>query len=373
MQHPVPINEPLFIGNEVKYLEECIKTGWVSSEGPFVKEFEDRFSSMVGRKYGVAVANGSAALDVSIAALGIGKNDEVILPSFTIISCAFSIVRAGAVPVVVDANPITWNMDVNKIEEKITPKTKAIMAVHIYGIPTDMEPLLSLAEKYGLKVIEDAAEMHGQNYKGKPCGSFGEISTFSFYSNKNMTTGEGGMIVSDDEELAEKSRFFRNLCFQTNRRFVHEEMGWNYRMSNLQAAVGLAQMESLETFVERKRKMGKRYNELLKSLHGLQLPLPSTEYADNIYWVYGIVLEDDVPFDAVKAMKIMGENKIGTRPFFWPIHEQPVFKKMGLFENESCPVSEKISRRGFYIPSGMAITERQIECVAKVLRNSISL
>ena len=362
----IPVNEPLLDGNEKKYLNECIDTGWISSEGPFVKKFEDQFSSTVNRKFGIAVANGSVALDTAVAALGIGKGDEVIMPTFTIISCAAAVVRAGAVPVLVDCDPLTWNMDVKQVEVKVTARTKAIMIVHIYGLPVDMNPVLSLAEKYGLIIIEDAAEMHGQTYRGKPCGSFGDISTFSFYPNKLITTGEGGMIVTDNEKLAERCRSLRNLCFQPSKRFVHEELGWNFRFTNLQAAVGLAQLEKLDEHIKRKRRIGKLYTELLTGIHGLQLPLSITDYAENIYWVYGIVLKGQVPFDAKELMRRLKEKGIGTRPFFWPMHEQPVFKKMGLFKGENYPVAKRIARRGFYVPSGLALTDEQIDRVAEI-------
>ena len=363
----IPVNEPLLDGNEKKYLIECIDTGWISSEGPFVQRFEKGFAEVVGRRHAVAVANGSMALDAAVAALRLTPGDEVLLPSFTIISCASAIVRAGAVPVAVDADPVTWNIDVSKIEEQITPRTKAIMVVHIYGLPCDMDPIIALAKKYGLLIIEDAAEMHGQTYRGRQCGTLGDISTFSFYPNKHITTGEGGMIVTDSDELAERSRSLRNLCFINGRRFVHEELGWNMRMTNLQAALGVAQLERLNSFIGRKRAMGALYTELLRNTPGLQLPLAATDYADNIYWVFGLVLDDSVDFDAAEAMKRLGELGIGTRPFFWPMHEQPVLKRLGYFNNAHCPVSERIARRGFYIPSGMAISETQIsEVVAAV-------
>ncbi|MFQ5771607.1 MAG: DegT/DnrJ/EryC1/StrS family aminotransferase [bacterium] len=361
----IPVNEPLLDGNEKRYLAECIDTGWISSEGPFVKEFESKLAQRIGRKYGISVCNGSVALDVAVAALGISAGDEVILPTFTIISCAAAIVRAGATPVLVDSEPETWNMDVSQIEEKITPRTKAIMVVHIYGLPVDMDPVLKIAEKYGLKIIEDAAEMHGQTYKGKPCGSFGEISTFSFYSNKHITTGEGGMIVTDDEELAEKCRSLRNLCFQRNKRFVHEELGWNFRFTNVQAAIGLAQLEKLDIHVNKKRQMGKLYTELLSEMDWIQLPMVKTNYAENIYWVYGIILKHEVPFPAEEVIKRFADKGIGTRPFFWPMHEQPVFRKMGLFKNETYPVAERLARKGFYLPSGIALTDEQIQKVAE--------
>jgi perosamine synthetase len=263
-------------------------------------------------------------------------------------------------------------MDAAQLEEQITPRTKAIMVVHIYGLPVDMDRVLALARRHGLKIIEDAAEMHGQTYKGRPCGSFGDISTFSFYPNKHITTGEGGMIVTDDPALAERCRSLRNLCFQPKRRFVHEELGWNFRFTNLQAALGLAQLERLDDHVRRKRAMGRRYTELLKDIPDLQLPLAAAEYAESIYWVYGLVLGDSYPFDAEEAMRRLAERKVGTRPFFWPMHEQPVFRRMGLFQGTSCPVAERLARRGFYIPSGLALTEGQMLAVAAAVHQVIA-
>jgi len=365
--HFIPVNQPLLNGNEKKYTSECIKTGWISSEGPFVKEFEEKFSVRVGRKYGVAVCNGTAAIDAAVTALGIKKGDEVVMPTFTIISSIAQIIRLGAKPVLVDSNPLTWNIDVSQIESKITSRTKAIMVVHIYGLPVEMEPVLELAKKYNLRVIEDAAEMIGQTYKGKSCGSFGDISTFSFYPNKHITTGEGGMIVTDSEELAEKCRLLRNLYFQPRKRFVHEELGWNMRMTNFQAALGLAQLERLDKFIEKKRKMGRRYTKLLSNIDDIQLPLQKTDYAENIYWVYGIVLKEGVFFEIGETMRKLAEQGIGTRPFFWCMHEQPVFKKMGLFAGERYPVAENLARRGFYIPSGLALTDKQMNTVSRVL------
>ncbi len=364
----IPVNEPLLDGNEKKYLNECIDSGWISSEGPFVRKFEEKLAAAVGRRHGIAVCNGTAALEVAVAALSLKPGDEVIMPAFTIISCAAAIVRSGCVPVLVDSDPLTWNMEVRQIEAKITSRTKAIMVVHIYGLPVDMDPVQNIADRFGLKVIEDAAEMHGQTYKGRACGSFGDISTFSFYPNKHITTGEGGMVLTDDDRLAERCRLLRNLCFLPKKRFVHEELGYNFRMTNLQAALGLAQLERLNEFVGRKRQMGKRYTELLSEVEGLQLMPVKTEYAENIYWVYGMVLKDSVAFDAEEAMRRLGTLGIGTRPFFWPMHEQPVFRKMGLFNAESYPVAERLARRGFYIPSGMALTGEQIEEVTKAVK-----
>lgn len=363
----IPVNEPLLDGDEKRLLIECIETGWISSEGPFVQRFEEAFAARVGRRHGIAVANGSVALDASVVALGIGPGDEVILPSFTIISCAAAVVRAGATPVVVDCDPRTWNMDVAQVEAAITPRTRAIMAVHIYGLPCDMGALEALADKHGLAIIEDAAEAHGLDCAGRPCGSFGRLSTFSFYPNKHITTGEGGMIVTDDDELAARLRSLRNLCFQPQRRFVHEELGWNFRLTNLQAALGVAQLARLDDFVAIKRRMGARYSALLGDIPALQLPLSTWPHADNLYWVYGVVIDEAHPLDAEAAMKALAAEGIGTRPFFWPMHEQPVFRKMGLFEGVKLPVAERLARRGFYLPSGLALTEAQTVRVAEAV------
>lgn len=372
----IPVNEPKLDGNEARYLQECVQTGWISSEGPFVRRLEEGMAAVAGQAQGIAVMNGSVALDVAVAALDIGPGDEVILPTFTIISCAAAIVRAGATPVVVDCDPATWNMDGALIEGAVTPRTKAIMVVHIYGLPTDMAPVMAIARKHGLKIIEDAAEQIGQTYRTtagelRQIGSFGDITTVSFYPNKHVTTGEGGMVLTSDPELAERCRSLRNLCFG-KRRFVHEELGWNFRMSNLQAAVGVAQMERLADTLAKKRQVGGWYEALLDGVAGLERAPARTAYADNIWWVYGVVLDDGLSFDAEEAMRRLGAQGIGTRPFFWPMHEQPVFRKMGLFEGVRCPVAERIARRGFYLPSGVALTREQAVRSADALTRMVT-
>lgn len=367
---PIPVNTPLLNGNELKYLTECIETGWISSEGPFITKFEENFSKYIGCKYGVAVSNGSAALDIAVKALEIGEGDEVIMPTFTIISPAQSVITNGAIPVLVDSDPNTWNMDVSQIESKITSKTKAILVVHIYGLPADLDPILKLAKKYNLKVIEDAAEMHGQTYNGKKCGSFGDISIFSFYPNKHITTGEGGMILTDDAHLAERCKKLRNLCFEPNGpRFIHHELGWNYRMTNLQAALGLAQLERINEFIDKKRDLGAFYQQKLSFLaeKGYSLPLSSTDYSDNIYWVFGLVAPNIEAKEEI--IKYLSEQKVGTRPFFWCMHEQPVFQKMGLFKNEKYPVAENLARNGFYLPSGLGLSIEDRELIVEILKN----
>jgi perosamine synthetase len=361
----IPVNAPLLGGNEKKYLAECIDSGWISSEGPFVSELEARFAARVKRRHAIAVTNGTAALDAAVEALGIGPGDEVILPAFTIISCIGQIIRAGATPVLVDSEPETWNMDVRAIEAKLTSRTRAIMLVHLYGLPVDVAPVLELAARHGLRVLEDAAEMLGQDYRGRPCGGFGDLSTFSLYANKHVTSGEGGLIVTDDDRLAETCRSLRNLCFQPERRFVHERLGWNLRLTNLQAAVALAQLERLDDAIARKRRMGARYARLLRGLPGARLPLPATDYADSVYWVYGIVLDEGRGIDATTAMRRLAEEGVGTRPFFCPMHLQPVLRRRGLFASERYPVAEHLYQQGFYLPSGLALTDAQIDLVAE--------
>lgn len=369
----IPVNQPDLHGNEKKYLIECIESGWISSEGPFVAEFENKFAQRVGRKYGISVSNGTVALEVAVKSLKIEPGGEIIMPAFTIISCAAAIIRSELVPVLVDANPITWNMDAARIEEKITSRTKAIMVVHIYGLPTDMDPILEIANKYHLKIIEDAAEQHGQTYRGRQCGSFGDISTFSFYANKHITTGEGGMVVTDNPDLAERCRSLRNLCFQPKHRYIHEELGSNFRFTNVQAAIGLAQLERLDEIIIKKRKIGEFYLNHLSDLNHIQLPLSKTDYADNIYWVFGVVLADEIKFDAAEMMSKLAEKNIGSRGFFWGMHEQPVFQKMGLFVDEHYPVTEFLARRGFYIPSGLGVTEEQQLTVIDAIKSILSV
>ena len=361
----IPVNIPLLDGNEKAYLARCIDEGWISSEGPFVAELEQRFAARVGRRHAIAVCNGTAALDAAVDALGLGPGDEVILPTFTIISCIGQLVRAGATPVLVDSDPVTWNMDVSAVAARITPRTRAIMVVHVYGLPVDMAPVLDLAARHGLHVLEDAAEMAGQSYRGRPCGSFGDLSTFSLYANKHVTSGEGGLIVTDDDALAETCRSLRNLCFQPERRFVHERLGWNLRLTNLQAAVALAQLERLDETIARKRRMGARYDDLLRGLPGARLPLAATDYATSVYWVYGLVLDEARGVDAVAAMSRLAAEGVGTRPFFCPMHLQPVLRRRGLFAGERYPVAEQLYRHGFYLPSGLGLKDDQLDRVVE--------
>lgn len=367
----VPVNTPLIGLQEKKYLAECIDSGWISSEGPFVSRFEAGFSAYVDRSHGIAVSSGSAALDVAVQAIGIGKGDEVIMPTFTIISPALSILRAGATPVLTDSHPKTWNMDVDQIESKITKQTKAILIVHIYGLPVDVDPVLDLCKKHGLLLIEDAAEMHGQTYRDKKCGSFGNISVFSFYPNKNITSGEGGMIVTDDKDIADRCRRLRNLAFEPKGpRFIHYELGWNYRMTNMQAAIGVAQLEKIADHLAIKRQTGGRYNRELSDTKGFSFPITHTDYAENIYCMYGVVADDATL--AQQTVSRLKNEGVDTRPFFWCMHEQPVFKEMGLFKGEKYPYAERLARTGFYLPCGLGITDDQLSYVVNKFKQVVA-
>jgi perosamine synthetase len=353
----IPVNTPDIGPRERELVAQCLAEGWVSSEGPWIERFEAACANRFGRRHAIAVTNGSAALDAAVAALGLGPGDEVIVPTFTIISCAAAVVRAGATPIFVDADPVTWCVDPALVEAAISPRTKAIMPVHIYGLPCDMDPLLALADRHGLAVIEDAAEAHGQTYKGRPCGSFGDISTLSFYANKHVTTGEGGMILTDDTTLAARCRSLRNLYFTAERRFVHEEIGWNLRMGSLQAALGIAQLERLDAFIARKKALGRQYRDLLSGVSGLTLPAESAHGSDNHYWVFGMVLDESLRIDAPSAMRVLAAEGVGTRPFFYPLHQQPVFERMGLNDGKPRPVAERLAALGFYAPSGLGLSD----------------
>jgi len=366
----IPVNYPLLDGREKELLALCIENGWISSNGPFVKEFEQKFADFIGVKHGIAVCNGTAALEAALFAAGVGKGDEVIMPAFTIISCALAVIRLGAVPVLVDAEPDTWNMDVNQIESRLTSKTKAIMPVHIYGHSVDMDPVLAIAKKNGLIVIEDAAEAHGAEYKGRKCGGLGHISAWSFYANKIITTGEGGMVLTSDLKLAERAASYRNLCFRPERRFYHTELGYNFRMSNLQAAVGVAQMDRIDEFIAIKRRLGEYYRQGLLKIKGLKCQLEKP-WARMVYWMYCIELDTALGLDALKMIDELRKKGIETRPFFLGLHEQPALRNLGLFKGDFYPVSERIARQGLYLPSGMNLTEKQIDEVVDAVSKII--
>lgn len=373
----IPVNEPLLDGNEKKYLEECINTGWISSEGPFVKKFEEAVASFAGAKYGIAVCNGTAALETSLFALGVKKGDEVIMPSFTIISCAIACIRLGAKPVLVDIDPEVWTMDVSQIEAKINPRTKVIMPVHIYGHPVDMDPVLRLAAKYNLRILEDIAEAPGAGYYSKDfgkkwlrCGTMGDAAAASFYANKIITTGEGGMVLTSNEDFAQRARSYRNLCFKEGKRFFHTELGYNFRMSNLQAAVGMAQVEQIERFIRIKVKLGDYYRSKLSQINGIRF-MPVRPYAKSVYWIYAVELDQKLGVAAEEIMNRLASQGIGTRPFFQGLHLQPALNDLGLFIGENYPRTDYAGRYGFYLPSGLSLSESQIDTVAETLKKEL--
>jgi len=330
--------------------------------------------------YAVAVSNGTVALQAAVACLDLEPGDEIILPTFTIISCAQAVVYNGGVPVLVDSEPRTWCMDVAQIEAKITPRTRAIMPVHIYGHPVDMDPIVDLAQRHHLVVIEDAAEAHGALYCSRRgtsdetwrrCGGLGDIGTFSFYANKLVTTGEGGMLLTHDPRTAEKARSIRNLCFQPDRRFYHTQLGNNFRLTNIQAAIGLAQVGRIEQTIERKRRMGQAYTEQLGEIPGLQLPVEE-DWARQVYWMYGLVLDESTGIDAAEMARRLAARNVDSRPFFLGMHEQPAFHTRGLFLGERYPVAERIARQGLYLPSGVALTQTQIDQVCQAVREALA-
>jgi perosamine synthetase len=366
----IPVNEPLIGEKEHIYVKECLETGWISSGGRFITEFEKGFAQYCGRKIGVAVNNGSNALMAALKALELPPGSEVIIPSFTIISCALACVYNGLVPVFVDSEPGTWNIDPNLIEAKITEHTKALMVVHIYGHPVEMDSVLSIAAKYNLRIVEDFAEAIGAEFKGKRCGSFGAISCASFYANKTITTGEGGMCLTDSPILSEKLQAIRNLCFLPQQRFLHEELGYNFRMTNIQAAIGLAQLERIDEHVKKKIETAHTYHRLLKELEQkefLALPIEKP-WAKNIYWMYGVVLNKKRGVKAIEIQKQLEEKGIQTRSFFFPMHLQPVFQSMPWYKKERLEVSQDLFDYGFYLPSGLTLTKENIEEVAAALK-----
>jgi len=367
----IPVSEPLIGDNTHALVNECIETGWVSSEGRFIAEFERKFSQFCGTAHGVAVSNGTTALQVAMKALSLEPGSEVIMPSYTIISCAIAILEADCVPVLVDCEPDTWCMDLDQVEAAITPRTRAIMPVHMFGHPVDMRRVMKLAAKHDLRIIEDAAEAHGAEVEGRRVGSFGDMACYSFYANKIVTTGEGGMVVTSSDHYADRLRSLRNLAFRPERRFYHTEIGHNYRLTNVQAAIGVAQIDRVEDHIQRKRKMAKAYHERLSDLQQIALPV-EREWAKNVYWMYCLILADDFPFDAVEFAKRLAAKGIGTRPLFLGMHEQPVLLERGLFAGSRYPVTERLARRGLYVPSGLPLTEAQIDRVSAAVREVLS-
>lgn len=367
----IPVCEPLLGEKEVEYVLDCLKTNWISSMGKYIGKFEEKFAGYCNCKYGIATTNGTTALHLALVSCGIGSGDEVIIPTYTMIASAFAVAYTGAIPVLVDADPETWNIDVNQIEARITPRTKAIMPVHIYGHPCDMGPIMEIAERYKLYVIEDAAEAHGAEYKGNRAGGIGHVNCFSFYANKIITTGEGGMVTTSNESIAERARSLKDLAHSKGKRFLHTDIAYNYRMTNIQAAIGLAQLERINELIEMRRRNAYLYNSRLINIPGITLP-PEKEWAKNVYWMYAILLHNDFGMSRDELMIRLKEKGIDTRAFFIPVHRQPAFLKMGLFAGERYPIAEGLEKQGLYLPSSSGLTEDQINQVCNAVKDIYS-
>ena len=360
----IPVCEPCLNGNELRYVTEAVSTGWISSSGKYVSEFEKQFADYCDCKYGVAVCNGTIALHLALVSAGIGKGDEVILPTFTMIASAFAVCYTGAIPVFVDADKDSWNIDVEKIEEKITPRTKAIMPVHIFGKMCDMDSICALAKKYNLKIIEDAAEAHGATYHGKKAGSFSDIAAFSFFANKNITTGEGGMVVTNDKEIYDRARYFKNVCFPLDgpRNYQHEDIGFNYRMSNVVAAIGLAQVEKADDYREMRIRNHQLYKKYLADVPGIIFQSDAEDNCLDVCWMNTIVI-DPKKYGHTKDELIiyLKEQGIETRLLFTGMHRQKAMKDYGCDCSGDYPVCEWLTGNGFYLPSGSGLTSKLIE------------
>jgi perosamine synthetase len=363
----IPVCEPTLGGNEAEYVLDCIESNWISSAGKYIPRFEEAFAEVCDAVYGVACANGTVALHLALATLGIGPGDEVILPTFTMIATINAVTYTGATPVLVDSEPLTWNMDLNQIADKITPHTRAVMPVHTYGHPVDMDPLLEMAERHGFFVVEDAAEAHGAEYKGRRAGSLGHAGCFSFYANKIITTGEGGMITTNDPEIARLARNLRDHAFSEERHFWHKYVGFNYRMTNMQAAVGLAQTEQIELFVQARRANAARYTAALKKIPGIVTP-PEADWAKSVFWMYSILVEDESGMNRDQLRACLAEHGIETRTFFIPMHLQPIYYQA--FKGQRYPVAEMLCQRGFYLPSASSLTPREIDYVTEMVRQA---
>ena len=363
----IPVCEPLLGGRELEYVTKAVSGGWISSSGSYVGEFEREFAKYLGVPCAVTVTSGTAALHLALVAAGIGPGDEVIIPAFTMIASAFAVCYTGAKPVFVDADD-TWNIDPRLIEAKITKQTRAIMPVHVYGHSCDMAAIQRIADAHGLLVIEDAAEAIGSRYRGQLCGSIGDLSCFSFFANKLVTTGEGGMVVAKDERFAERLRYYKNLCFPLDgsRRYVHDEIGFNYRMPNVLAAIGLAQLERADVYLAARRENAARYNRLLVGQRGVSTP-PDESWTTNSFWMYGVLIGDDFGMSRDEVMKQLRAAGIETRSFFVSMHRQPALAKYGCDVSGAYPVTDDLARRGLYLPSSSGLSAAQTERIVSTL------
>jgi len=363
----IPIAEPILGEEELANVVEAMRSGWISSLGAFIGEFEREFAAFCGAAHGIAVANGTMALHLALAAAGVGRDDEVLLPSLTFVATASAVTYCGATPIFVDSSPETWQLDARALQAKLTPRTKAIIPVHLYGHPCDMDPILELAARRGLAVVEDAAEAHGAEYRGLRVGAIGSVGCFSFYGNKIITTGEGGMCVTNDAALAGRLRLLRDHGMDPKRPYWHEVVGYNYRMTNLQAAVGVAQVKRLPGFVEKKRQIARWYAECLAPLAKagrIQLH-PEAPWARSAFWMYSVLLADTrVPVEMVRSR--LADRGVDTRPFFHPAHTLPPYAT-----GARLPVAEHLAGRGLNLPSGVGLERAQVERVARALAEAL--
>lgn len=360
----IPISEPQLSGNEKKYVLDCVDTGWISSLGSYIERFESEFAAYCGAKYGVSTSNGTVALHLALLALGIGKGDEVIVPTLTFVASANAVLYTGATPIFVDADEKTWTVDTKQIINKITSKTKAIIPVHLYGHPCDMEAIHAIARAKHLFVIEDAAEAHGAIFKNKKVGNLGTIGCFSFYGNKTITTGEGGMIVTNNKQLADKARFLKDHAMSKTKKYYHPTLGYNYRMTNIQAAIGLAQLEQIQTFLDKKITIAHLYNRLLSSTKGVVIP-PKADWATNSYWMYSVLIDKaKYGMSRDQLIKALKKHKIDSRPFFVPMHKLPMYQT-----DETFPVAERLALQGINLPSSTRLSDADVRRVAKVIND----
>jgi perosamine synthetase len=362
----IPVCEPYLADREAEYVRDCVGSTWISSAGKYLAAFEEDFARYCGCDQGITTTSGTTALHLALAARGLGPGDEIIMPAFTIAATVFASLYTGATPVLVDSDPDTWTMRVDEVAAKVGPRTRAILPVHIYGHPCDMDPITELARRHDLWVLEDAAEVHGAEYKGRKCGSLGDAACFSFYANKIISTGEGGMVVTSDAAFADRCRSLKNLAFNRDRRFLHDAIGFNYRMTNVQAAIGLAQLEKVDEYVALRRRHGASYTALLRNVEGLRLPV-ERPWARNVYWMYGIVVEDNFGCSRDQLMAGLAERGVETRTFFIPMHEQPAFHQRGLFRNEQYSVASDLGQRGLYLPSSTGLTDADLAYVVEAV------
>jgi perosamine synthetase len=364
----IPVAAPAFAGNEVKYVMDCLESVWISSKGRYIEEFENKFAQYIGSKHAITVSNGTVALHLSLLAYDIRSGDEIIVPTLTYIATVNAVSYCGATPVFIDSEMATWNIDAAAIEAKITARTKGIIVTHLYGHPVDMDQVMKIARKYNLFVIEDAAEAHGAQYNGNKVGSIGDIGVFSLYGNKVITTGEGGIITTNNDQAAKKINLLKSQGMDTKKRFWHTCIGYNYRMTNIQAAIGLGQLEQIDWHIERRLQVAAFYEQYFAGNEKIILP-PRQPWAKNIYWLYTILLPPELAVFRDEVMKDLADANIETRPVFYPIHLLPPYSRLA--EGQSYPVAELIARSGINLPTHANISEREVEYVCNCLIRAV--